>query len=107
MAVAAGERLIPGLEFICPSEPERCRNAFQRRRWRAAWAAILLMLALAVRPYMRSTGALFLLICFAYACGRVLMQFARENNAKARLSLAHVISGVILALSGTLLIFYW
>jgi phosphatidylglycerol---prolipoprotein diacylglyceryl transferase len=74
----------------------------------AGWAAILIIVAVAVRRLMPFPGALFLLVSLGYAAGRMLMEFARERKPKASgLSVAHVISIVITLLSISTLTFYW
>lgn len=90
-----------------PDRSGTLRKRIPTQALEAAWAAVLLIVAMLMRRHMPFPGALFLLICFAYACGRILMQFARENKTERRLSLAHAISGVILAFSGSLLLLYW
>lgn len=74
----------------------------------AAWAAILLVCAIAVRRSSPFSGALFLLVALGYALGRLVMEFARERRATAnRYSIAHVISMVItLSCLCTLAIFW-
>ena len=73
----------------------------------AAWAAVLLIFAVAVRGSLPFPGALFLMICLGYAAGRLLMEFARERPQRSGFSIAHVISLVITFVSISALTIYW
>ena len=73
----------------------------------AAFAAVLLVAALAARRSTPFPGAVFLLTCLGYAAGRLLMDFARDRETTNLFSIARVISIVITLLSISALTFYW
>jgi phosphatidylglycerol:prolipoprotein diacylglycerol transferase len=73
----------------------------------AGWAAILIVIAIVLRPSMPFPGALFLAISLGYAAGRLLMEFAREREKNNRFSAAHAFSIVITLLSISALAIYW
>ena len=73
----------------------------------AAWAALLVVAALVARRSSPFPGAVFLLVCLGYAAGRLLMDFARDREAKNVFSIARVISIAITLLSISALTFYW
>jgi phosphatidylglycerol:prolipoprotein diacylglycerol transferase len=73
----------------------------------AAWAAVLLIFAVAVRRSAPFAGALFLMICLGYGAGRLGMEFARKRPQRPGYSIAHVISLVITFVSISALTIYW
>jgi phosphatidylglycerol---prolipoprotein diacylglyceryl transferase len=73
----------------------------------SGWALLLLRLGLLLRAHSPFPGALFLLICLAYALGRFLMEFARERQRSTYLSIAHAFSVGITLVSATVLALYW
>lgn len=74
----------------------------------AGLAAVLLACAVMLRPTVPFPAALFLLVSSGYACGRLVMEFAREREPqKAGFSLVHVISLIICLLSVLTLTIYW
>ena len=73
----------------------------------AAWAALLVVAALVARRSSPFPGAVFLFVCLGYAAGRLLMDFARDREAKNVFSIARVISIAITLLSVSALTFYW
>jgi phosphatidylglycerol---prolipoprotein diacylglyceryl transferase len=94
--------------FYLPNRDGTWERRMPTQALEAGWAAILIIVAVAVRPSMPFPGALFLLVSFSYAAGRLLMEFARERKPKASgLSIAHVISIVITLLSVSTLTLYW
>jgi phosphatidylglycerol---prolipoprotein diacylglyceryl transferase len=73
----------------------------------SAWALSLLAVGLLLRARVPFPGALFVFICLCYAFGRMLMEFARERQRPARLSVAHAFSvGIFLFCAGVLAL-YW
>ena len=94
--------------FYLPNRDGTWEKRIPTQALEAGWAAILIIVAVAVRRSMPFPGALFLLVSLGYAAGRLLMEFARERKPKASgLSIAHVISIVITLLSVSTLTFYW
>src|SRR5262249_24163980 len=87
------------------------RGVWQRRiptqALESAWAAVLLVGAIAFRKSMPFPGALFLFVSLGYGMGRIAMEFARERERKSTFSFAHVISVIITLLSVTTLTTYW
>jgi phosphatidylglycerol---prolipoprotein diacylglyceryl transferase len=73
----------------------------------SAWAAALIGIALVARLSAPFPGAVFLLVCFGYAAGRLLMDFARDRETNNVFSIARVISIAITLLSFSALTFYW
>ena len=74
----------------------------------ALWAATLLLIAIQVWRWMPFQGALFLLISFGYASGRLVLDVARERETTVSgFSLAQKISAVTSALSFSVLVLYW
>jgi len=73
----------------------------------AAWAALLIIAALAARCSSPFPGAVFLLVCLGYATGRLLMDFARDRETTNLFSIARVLSIAITLLSVSALTFYW
>jgi phosphatidylglycerol:prolipoprotein diacylglycerol transferase len=74
----------------------------------AAWAAVLLIFAVAVRSSSPFPGALFLMICLGYAAGRLGMEFFRERRQTSPgFSIAHVVSLLITFVSISALTIYW
>lgn len=74
----------------------------------AAWAAILLVFAIAVRSSAPFPGALFLMICLGYAAGRLAMEFFRERRQTSPgFSIAHIVSLFITFVSISALTIYW
>jgi phosphatidylglycerol---prolipoprotein diacylglyceryl transferase len=74
----------------------------------SAWAAILLICAVALRRSLPFPGALFLFVCLGYASGRLVMEFVRERKPQASgYSVAHITSLAISLLSVSYLIIYW
>ena len=73
----------------------------------SALAALLLLFALAFRPWAPFPGALFLLVALGYALGRILLEFGRERKTKPGFTIAHIISLLITLLSVTILTVYW
>lgn len=67
----------------------------------AFWAAALLIGAVLLRARLRVPGSLFLLVAAGYACGRFVLEFAREKEVNsARLTSGHWISLLIVVSSG-------
>jgi len=94
--------------LVLPNRKGESQRRLPTQLFEAAWATILFIAAVAVRRSMPFPGALFLLISFGYAAGRLLMEFAREGEPRAyRFSLAHVVSIVITLLSISTLTLYW
>src|SRR5262249_5421686 len=73
----------------------------------AAWAAVLVVAALAARHSTPFPGAVLLLVCLVYAAGRLPMDFARDRETTNLFTIARVISIVISLLSISALTFYW
>jgi len=59
----------------------------------AAWAAIVLAGALAIRPHLAHPGELFAVVVAAYAAGRLVLEPTRESPARVNL----VFSAALLA----------
>jgi phosphatidylglycerol:prolipoprotein diacylglycerol transferase len=94
--------------FYLPNRDGTWEKRIPTQALEAGWAAILIIVGVAVRRSMPFPGALFLLVSLGYAAGRLLMEFARERKPTASgLSVAHVISIVITLLSVSTLTFYW
>ncbi len=73
----------------------------------SAFALVLLGSAIMVWHRIPFRGGLFLFVACGYASARLLMEFARERDAAARLSVAHVISIITVLLSISTLTIYW
>ena len=74
----------------------------------AACAATLLGLAIALRHSKPFPGALFLFVVIAYACGRLVLESAREHEAGAgRFTLHHALSVGIVVSSLITLVARW
>lgn len=74
----------------------------------AAWAAVLLVSAIAVRHRMPFPGALFLSVCCAYAAGRLVLETFREpERGSSRLTIHHGISVALIVLSLATLTARW
>lgn len=72
----------------------------------AFWAAALLTGAVLLRPHLRVPGSLFLLVAAGYACGRFVLEFAREQEVNGvTLTSGHWISLLIVVSSGCVLAF--
>jgi phosphatidylglycerol---prolipoprotein diacylglyceryl transferase len=52
----------------------------------AAWAAVVLAAAVAVRPHLAHAGTLFALVVAAYAAGRVVLEPARVERSRLNLA---------------------
>lgn len=84
------------------------RRRFPTPLLEAAWAAVLLGVALAVRPELPFPGALFACVVAAYAAGRLMLEPTRERDrtpnglrANAALSIA------LLAAAAAVLVIGW
>jgi len=73
----------------------------------SASALVLLVSAIMAWHRIPFRGGLFLFVACGYASARLLMEFARERDTAARLSVAHVISIVTVLLSISTLTIYW
>ena len=73
----------------------------------SAFALVLLGSAIMVWHRIPFRGGLFLFVACGYASARLLMEFARERDAAARLSVAHVIFIITVLLSISTLTIYW
>jgi phosphatidylglycerol---prolipoprotein diacylglyceryl transferase len=74
----------------------------------AAWALIILVLAVAERRAAPFPGALFLLVVAAYAAGRLPLESSRERQPAARpFTIHHAISVALLAISLAVLVAGW
>jgi phosphatidylglycerol---prolipoprotein diacylglyceryl transferase len=72
-----------------------------------AWAAVLLIVAIAVRRVMPFPGAIFLLVTGGYGCGRLVLESTREHRTNARLTLQHAISLLLIVTSVAVLAARW
>jgi phosphatidylglycerol:prolipoprotein diacylglycerol transferase len=71
----------------------------------AAWALIVLVVALAARPGLPFAGALFAGVVGGYAAGRLVLELTRETDDARRTVWVNVtFSAVLLICSGTLLL---
>lgn len=74
----------------------------------AAWAALVLVVALAVRPQLDNAGALFGLVVALYGAGRVLLERQRESDEQRTagrlniaVSAALFATGFVIVLAGS------
>jgi prolipoprotein diacylglyceryltransferase len=95
------------LGFNLPNGKGNWEKRVPTQALESGWAAVLLVLAIIARQSAPFPGALFLLVSAGYACGRILMEFARERERGAGFSIAHAISLVISVLSISTLAIYW
>jgi phosphatidylglycerol:prolipoprotein diacylglycerol transferase len=74
----------------------------------SAWAAALLVFAIAVWRWMPFPGALFLLVSAGYACGRLVLESTRDYSPTARkFTIHHAISVAMIMFSFFVLTARW
>jgi prolipoprotein diacylglyceryltransferase len=109
------------LNGCCAGRPSRARLSWylpnRRGVWdrrvptqflEAAWAAMLLVFAIAVRHSLPFPGALFLLVAAGYASGRLVFESTREPEPRARrITIGHAISAITVVLSCATLVARW
>jgi len=94
--------------FNLPNERGAWEKRVPTQALEALWAAVLLVSAVLARRFLVIPGSLFLMVAFGYACGRLLMESARERRQSAfRFSIAHIVSLVIALVSISSLIIHW
>jgi phosphatidylglycerol:prolipoprotein diacylglycerol transferase len=64
----------------------------------AGWAAVVLAVALAVRPHLAHAGVLFALVVAAYAAGRLVLEPARLERSRLNLAFSACLLPAALAL---------
>ena len=91
-----------------PGPGGQWRSRIPTQAMEAGWAVVILVSAALFWHRMPFPGALFLFVAASYACGRFVMEFARERESHSKsLTLGHVISLVILASSVSTLTVCW
>jgi phosphatidylglycerol:prolipoprotein diacylglycerol transferase len=91
-----------------PDHAGHWRRRFPTQLFEAAWACALLCAAAAVWRRLAFPGALFLCVAGGYAAGRLALESLRDPPAGARrLTLYHVLSGIVVAASVAILAARW
>jgi len=94
----AGRETASRLSMYLPGLNGVWRKRYPTQILESAWAAILLVTGLAIRPSLSFDGALFVYIAAGYALGRLFMESLRDLGAK-KFTVHHAISVFIIALS--------
>jgi phosphatidylglycerol:prolipoprotein diacylglycerol transferase len=94
----AGRATRGPLGIWLPNDRGEWQRRFPTPILEAAWASIVLTLALVARPSLTFSGALFAVIAGGYGAGRLLLEPTRESSRHGRISRANI------AFSGALLL---
>jgi phosphatidylglycerol---prolipoprotein diacylglyceryl transferase len=96
----AGRRATGLLAMYLPNQSGAWEKRLPTPFLEAAWACVLLLLAIALRPRMPFAGALFWMVAGGYAAGRLVLESTRERQpGTPRITIHHSISGALLLLS--------
>jgi phosphatidylglycerol:prolipoprotein diacylglycerol transferase len=90
-----------------PNRSGQWRNRIPTQALEAAWGAILLITAIAVRNSVPFPGALFLFVTAAYAAGRLVLESTREETSIHQFTIHHKISALLMTLSLVVLAVKW
>ena len=86
--------------IVLPNHEGVWKKRIPNQLLEAGWAALILLGLILLRGRMPFAGALFIFTAGAYATGRLLLEFAREQNrARHGLTVHHAISLFIIAVS--------
>jgi len=80
-----------------PNHLGEWRDRIPSQALESVWAAMLLVVAILLRPRMPFPGALFLFVCCLYPAGRLVLETFREHEeGSTRFTLYHAISLTIM-----------
>jgi phosphatidylglycerol:prolipoprotein diacylglycerol transferase len=86
--------------IVLPNHEGVWKKRIPNQLLEAGWAALILLGLILLRGRMPFAGALFIFTAGAYATGRLLLEFAREQNrARHGFTIHHAISLFIIAVS--------